>query len=496
MTIIVTTSSTTAATNITLANNGDLFVGPNAVRVSSGATGISAGFAAHAIDILGTVYGEFAGIALGAGLAAQTSSTITLGAAASVTSRVVGLRSQGATINIFNDGLIKGGTGIDHDGTGFFRLVNTGNIVGTIGNAIEVEGDRGDITNHGVIAALDGYGVSLTNMGSTLSSMTIRNFGTISGNNGAIAGADEVADFVFNYGTMIGSVVLRGGDDYYDGHDGHVTREIVGGEGNDTVIGGPGRDFAQGDEGNDSIEGGAYDDILSGGPGNDTLDGGAGDDWLRPGAGADLLDGGDGQRDLLDYLLESLAVTIDLATGDASGAAARDVFSGIERVRGGAGNDTLTGDAQANVLQGSSGADLLAGAGGNDVLSGGLGADTLLGGLGVDQLWGGTSGDVFRFATLSESGAGGQPRDRIVDFTRGEPDRIDLSLIDADATLAGNQAFVFNGAAAFTAAGQVRTQLIGNNTFVFANTDAVLGTAEFSVVLTGTVALLATDFIL
>ncbi len=46
--------------------------------------------------------------------------------------------------------------------------------------------------------------------------------------------------------------------------------------------------------------------------------------------------------------------------------------------------------------------------------------------------------DVLRFSSYSDSG------DIIRDFVRGE-DRIDLSAIDANATLAGDQAFEFRG---------------------------------------------------
>ncbi len=42
----------------------------------------------------------------------------------------------------------------------------------------------------------------------------------------------------------------------------------------------------------------------------------------------------------------------------------------------------------------------------------------------------------------------------------------------------------------------MRTQVIGGNTFVFATTDAAVVTVEFSLVLTGSITLSATDFIL
>ena len=54
--------------------------------------------------------------------------------------------------------------------------------------------------------------------------------------------------------------------------------------------------------------------------------------------------------------------------------------------------------------------------------------------------------DTFRFAAVEESqnrsSWGASQLDTIVDFTQGE-DKIDLSLIDANGSLAGDQAFTF-----------------------------------------------------
>lgn len=54
-------------------------------------------------------------------------------------------------------------------------------------------------------------------------------------------------------------------------------------------------------------------------------------------------------------------------------------------------------------------------------------------------------------------------------------DRIDLSTLDANAILGGNQAFAFIGSTAFTAAGQLRVQNLGAATLVQVNVDAALG---------------------
>lgn len=112
------------------------------------------------------------------------------------------------------------------------------------------------------------------------------------------------------------------------------------------------------------------------------------------------------------------------------------------------GSDTLSGDDGNDTLNGGDGIDALFGGTGNDTLNGGNGNDLLHGGAGRDILTGG--GGVFAFDTFaynfaSESLPGVLNRDVITDFNgRGAllGDRIDLSAIDANALLAGNQAFL------------------------------------------------------
>lgn len=138
---------------------------------------------------------------------------------------------------------------------------------------------------------------------------------------------------------------------------------------------------------------------------------------------------------------------------------------GHERVfEGGAHNDRLKGSALDDLLIGREGFDLLLGQEGDDTLRGGAGNDNLFGGRGDDVLEGGRGADrmlgergadVFRFAAVTDS-LPGDWQDSIRDFEGGR-DRIDLAPIDADATRAGNQRFVFLEAADFGgAAGELR----------------------------------------
>jgi uncharacterized delta-60 repeat protein len=196
-----------------------------------------------------------------------------------------------------------------------------------------------------------------------------------------------------------------------------------------------------GGSGNDSLDGGDGNDSLSGGDGNDSLSGAGGDDFLYGGSGDDTLNGGDG-TDWTYYYNSPSAVTVNLATGTASGGDGNDTLMNIENVQGSRFDDTLTGDGNSNYLIGYGGNDTLNGGAGNDrlddidgnnLLSGGDGNDslygsgTLDGGAGDDSLnplfsstsdtlTGGTGGDVFNLGEYSADGA----IDRITDFTVGE----------------------------------------------------------------------------
>lgn len=109
---------------------------------------------------------------------------------------------------------------------------------------------------------------------------------------------------------------------------------------------------------------------------------------------------------------------------------------------GGGGYDVLVGLDGSDNLFGDELDDGLYGGGGNDSLDGGSGGDWLQGGAGLDQLRGGSGRDMFAFADIGDSGA--QVRDVILDFTVNE-DKINISIIDADEGLEGNQAFDWGG---------------------------------------------------
>jgi hypothetical protein len=140
------------------------------------------------------------------------------------------------------------------------------------------------------------------------------------------------------------------------------------------------------------------------------------------------------------------------------------------------------------------GSSLLNGGDGNDKLiashspsAGSHGSPTLIGGAGTDHLFHFDEDDpggqvTFDYNAVSDSHAGTR-RDTITGF-RGQgvgSDRIDLTTIDANALMAGNQAFIFGGA--FTA-GHLR--YVGG--VLQGNTDGDTA-AEFEIQLVGAPAL-------
>ena len=238
-----------------------------------------------------------------------------------------------------------------------------------------------------------------------------------------------------------------------------------------------GNDTQSGSQQADLLSGLAGNDTLSGLAGNDTLEGGNGNDVLRGGAGADHLVGGSG-IDLAMYSESSAPVTIDIAAGTGHGGNAEgDVLSGIEGVYGSSRNDVLTGGATANTLIGNPGDDVIDGRGGKDLLGGGTGADR------------------FVFDSVAHSAVGANA-DRIIDFSHAEGDKIDLRPIDANTGTSGNQAFSFIGTAAFSHhAGELHTAISGGITTVSGDVNGD-GKADFDIVLTGAIHLVAGDFFL
>ena len=167
---------------------------------------------------------------------------------------------------------------------------------------------------------------------------------------------------------------------------------------------------------------------------------------------------------------------------------------GPNAIAGLGGNDVIFGFGGNDRLDGNVGNDRLAGGFGDDTLVGGTGRDVLSGGAGRDTLAGGADADRFVFAS-GDSGSRTSTADRIADFSALQRDRIDVSAIDANTSVDGNQAFTFIGTAAFTAAGQVRELMIAGKHFIALDWtgDQV---ADMMIRVDGVMALNTSDFLL
>jgi Ca2+-binding RTX toxin-like protein len=304
----------------------------------------------------------------------------------------------------------------------------------------------------------------------------------------------------------------------------------------DNVTGGAGHDVISGSSGNNVLNGGTGNDTLHGGvSGTDTLAGGIGDDTyiVDRTTGITILEAAGGGDDTvrasvtvtLAANVENLVLTGTLAI-NGSGNTSNNVMTGntgANTLSGGSGNDrfiAFAGDGNDSYI-GGSGTDtldfsqasaalsinLVTGTAssiqtGSDLLQtieniiAGSGADRIVAGAGTNVVTGGGGNDVF--AWLSTAAAGnGTGRDVILDFAKGA-DLIDLSGIDANSRIAGDQAFTLlalPGAAFTSVAGQLRYDFVGGNTLISGdiNGDRV---ADFQIQLSGVVILGASDFVL
>lgn len=287
------------------------------------------------------------------------------------------------------------------------------------------------------------------------------------------------------------------GNDLIDLRDSHVDNDstVLGGAGDDRLLGGVSREEVYDQSGND---------IFDLGGGNDFAMAGAGNDVMRGGAGVlDLLSFNQFWTDLGAASTNTEGVRCDLAkTGPQNfGRFGTDRISGFEVLVGGSGADRFFGSARSEALDGQLGDDLLIGRGGADSLSGVLGADTLVGGAGGDLLdcsaFADSARDVIVFTRLADSGRGTDFAvvDRIRVFETGR-DSIDMHALDAAPNLAGNQAFVFRGAGSFSSArGELRLEVIGANTLVHVDIDGDAA-SEMNFWVMGVTTLTAGDFLL
>ena len=138
---------------------------------------------------------------------------------------------------------------------------------------------------------------------------------------------------------------------------------ILGGEGNDTLVGTNCGDNIYGGSGDDAIFGQTGNDVIYGGDGNDTLYGGGGNDTIFGGNGDDTIFGGNGNNFLFGGAGNDL-----IYAGD-----------GNNTVFGGSGRDWIYAGAGSNKIFGGSGNDTVfsSGKGANNFFDGGTGVNKL-----------------------------------------------------------------------------------------------------------------------
>ena len=214
---------------------------------------------------------------------------------------------------------------------------------------------------------------------------------------------------------------------------------------------------------------------IQGTAGSDTLVGSSQDDDFFGFAGNDV------------FVVNSPSDTVTEAVG-----------GGNDRVRA-IGTYALTDGSEIETLEafdlaGTANFDLVGNGFGNTI-RGNNGQNTLVGGLGLDTLIGNGGGDVFAWRSTAETGATTGTADVVGgDFNPLVGDLLAFNLIDANETLAGDQAFTFIGAGSFTAAGQIRSFNNGVDTFIELNTDGDI-TAEAMVRVQGVHAVDASWFV-
>ena len=324
-------------------------------------------------------------------------------------------RGSGVTVDL--ESSLGGGVGTGGDSeslTSFENVEGTAfgdSLFGTTGNNVILGKASGDTIGDG-LGGVDTVSYAGHATGVTVNLVTDTNSAgdTLFGDFDNAIGSSLNDNLSASGGTFATVLTGNGGEDSLTGgtladtlEGGSDTDTLNGGDGNDRLIGGTSADSHNGGTGIDTasyedrtavvatlsgasqdgdtyslienLEGGASSDTLTGNGSANSLIGNAGADTLIGGGGADSLFGNtiagssDGANDTASYEERGTAVTTTLGAGAKQDG---DVYSDIQNLRGGDGNDLLTGDGAVNLLVGLSGADTLVGAGAADVLRGGF----------------------------------------------------------------------------------------------------------------------------
>ncbi|MAP93380.1 MAG: hypothetical protein CMK07_00365 [Ponticaulis sp.] len=377
---------------------------------------------------------------------------------------------DGIGARVVNSGLISG----DETGVNFTRdahgvVNNSGDILADSGPALKFEADDSAVrlVNSGLVAsgAISQTTVRFENTGLGYASFDISNSGEILSPNGnaiEVFGLTHVE--LRNFGVIGGEVTLGDGNHLIRSQSGTIEGEITIGNGGSAIF--------LGDEDNFLTDNGDTRDRFELGGGRDTV----------------------------SYVNSDASIRVDLQTGWGSGGyAERDLLRDVESIWGSDFSDRILGDELGNDLAGIDGDDVLFGRGGDDVLDGGANNDTIYGGTGNDIVYGGRGADVLSggagediFYHLSSLDSTMTPagRDRILDFTQGE-DKIDISVL-------GIESFIAQATFSGTGTSEVRYQAAAGGTKTFVQIDENGdGTADMGIILDQAfINLTADDFLL
>lgn len=260
----------------------------------------------------------------------------------------------------------------------------------------------------------------------------------------------------------------------------YIASSLYGMDGNDYLIGGPQGDHLYGGDGADTLDGGQSVDFLFGGAGNDV--------YIVTNTGEQITEYADEGVDTVYSSVQTLTLpdNFENLNGNAPGVNLNLFGNTLDNViNGTSGNENLRGDDGNDVLNAN---------GGNDTIMGQSGDDLIIGGWGTDILSGGWGADTYKFSSY-ESGTGSDA-DFIADFTQGE-DRIDLTGVDANMWMSGDQAFAFIGTDGFSgSSGELRYAFLDNgNTLIQADVNGD-GISDFDLIIQGTIDPLVSDFML
>jgi autotransporter-associated beta strand protein len=354
-------------------------------------------------------------------------------------------------------------------------------------------------------------------------------FIAINAQNGAVEGTAGIDQFTINasFGFNLSQITFNnwtGGSDLITLNGNADNNSLTGSNARDIINGLDGNDTLNGFGGIDTINGGNGDDVIQVSTSGSFLDGGANVDTLQilsnaitlasvsgfenivmgGGSSSLTLTGAQfaGGFDLFSTLSGTGTITVNLDPANTAMNA-----RGMALQLGSSINFIVNGSSAADSIKlalgasgsvgGGTGTDVIVGSNLVDDINGGSDIDKIRGGGGADVLAGGSGADVFKYRNASDSGLGAAA-DIITDFVSGT-DRINLTRIDTNPFLAGDQNFVFVDTVAFTNNGiaQIRWVDLGADLRIEADINGD-GAADMHILLQGAGAgvLTAADFVL